>query len=112
MPTPKTILPDLFSALGDPTRLAIVERLMREGELPAGRIGADFPISAPAVSRHLDVLLRATVVDRRVSAQSRIYRVRPEAIEAIFAWTTSHRDFWETRLRRLDQALKTEMTRK
>lgn len=105
-------LPDLFSALSDPTRFAIVERLMREGELPAGKIGEDFPISAPAVSRHLDVLLRAGVVDRRVSAQSRIYRVRPEAIEAISAWTISHKDFWENSLRRLEQALAKEMTRK
>ncbi len=105
-------LPDLFSALSDPTRFAIVERLMREGELPVRRIREDFPISAPAVSRHLDVLMRAGIVDRRISAQSRIYQVRPEAIEAISAWTISHKAFWEASLRRLEQALTKETTRK
>ncbi len=107
-----SVLPAVFSALSDPTRFAIVERLMREGDLPAGRIGEAFPISAPAVSRHLEVLHRAGVVERRVNAQQRIYSVRPQAIEAISAWTMSHRDFWEASLRRLEQALMREMSRK
>ncbi|MCR8726763.1 ArsR/SmtB family transcription factor [Frigidibacter sp. ROC022] len=103
-------LPPLFSALGDPTRLAIVERLMTEGELDAGTIQAALPISAPAVSRHLDVLKRAGLVTRRAEKQRRLYAVRPEALTTISQWTMSHREFWDTSLRRLELAIKKDQT--
>ena len=102
----------LFSALSDPTRFAIVERLMQEGELPATDIQGAFDISAPAISRHLAVLRDAGVLDRRVDGQKRIYAVRPEALQEISAWTISHKDFWNQSLKRLEAALLEEMNRK
>jgi len=105
-------LTGIFSALSDPTRFAIVERLLNEGELPAGAIHKGFPISAPAISRHLSVLRDAGVVERRVNRQQRIYAVRPAALEEISAWTMSHRAFWETSLNRLEKALMQEIHRK
>ena len=106
-----TALAHTFSALGDPTRFAIVERLLQEGELSAGTLQAGLPISAPAVSRHLKVLRTAGVVRQRVDRQRRMYSVRPEAVQAISAWTASHRDYWQSSLDRLERMLAEESRR-
>ena len=70
-------LPAVFGALSDPTRLAIVERLLSEGERSAGEIAAPFTMSKPAISKHLRVLEKAGLIERRVERQWRIVRVRP-----------------------------------
>ena len=90
-----------FAALGDPTRLAIIERLMAEGPQPAGALQDVAEISAPAISRHLKVLRAAGLVHQQVDAQRRIYSVDPQAIRAIGTWTITRRDFWEGSLDRL-----------
>ncbi len=90
-----------FAALGDPTRLAIIERLMAEGPQPAGALQDVAEISAPAISRHLKVLRAAGLVQQQVDAQRRIYSVDPQAIRAIGTWTITRRDFWEGSLDRL-----------
>ena len=59
-------LSSTFAALGDATRFAIVERLLREGELSAGQLQDEVSISPPAVSRHLKVLRQAGIVNQRV----------------------------------------------
>jgi len=99
-------LADTFAALGNPTRLAIVERLLREGELAAGEIVAEGSMSAPAMSHHFKVLREAGVIRQRVDAQRRLYAVRPEAMRAIGQWTLTYRQFWEGGLERLDRALR------
>lgn len=98
-------LTHIFSALGDPTRFAIVDRLLREGELSAGEISATAPISSPAFSRHLKLLREAGLIDQRVDRQRRLYSVRPDAVRRISAWTISHREYWESSLDRLETAL-------
>lgn len=105
-------LPNVFAALGDPTRFAIVERLLTQGALNAGDLQRGTDISAPAISRHLKVLHNAGILDRQVRKQQRIYSVRPEAVQTISAWTISHRDFWEASLNRLEKALMQEINRK
>lgn len=100
------LLPDTFAALGEPTRLAIVQRLLERGEQPAGALQDIAQISAPALSRHLKVLHGAGLVTRRVDAQRRLYSVRPEALRAINDWTMSYRDFWSGSLDRLEAAIK------
>ncbi len=102
-------MPDLvasFAALGEPTRFAIVERLFADGELTAGQLQSVAEVSPPAISRHLKVLRRAGLVKRRVDGQRRIYSVSRDAMEAIGAWTMSHREFWGGSLDRLELALK------
>jgi len=101
-----------FAALGDQTRFAIVERLLKEGELSAGELQEGVEISPPAVSRHLKILRTAGVISQRVESQKRIYSVRPQAVETISAWTISHRDFWEASLNRLSEALNKEILKK
>jgi len=94
-----------FSALSDPTRLRLVEHMMRHGEQPAGALAGLADISAPAISRHLKVLREAGVIRQRVAGTHRYYAVRPEAVAAISDWILDHRAFWEGSLDRLDALL-------
>ena len=98
-------LTTVFGALADPTRLAIVERLLREGERSAGEIAAPFAISKPAISKHLRVLEDAGLIERRIDRQWRVCRVRPEAIQAVDDWMQRYRAFWEGSLARLEAIL-------
>lgn len=95
----------VFGALADPIRLAIVERLLREGERSAGEIAAPFAVSKPAISKHLRVLEDAGLIERRIERQWRVCRVRPEAIRAVDDWMTQYRAFWEASFDRLDALL-------
>lgn len=101
-----------FAALGDATRLAIVERLLKEGELSAGQLQRGTRITAPAVSRHLKILRKAGLLKQRIDGQRRLYCVRPEAVQEITAWTMSHREFWDASLKRLEMALDREINLK
>lgn len=100
-----TDLNELFAALGNPVRLGIVERLLREGELSAGELGRNAEMSAPAMSHHFRLLREAGIVSLRVDAQRRLYAVRPEALAAIGTWSLTWREFWEGGLDRLETAL-------
>ena len=98
-------LANSFAALGDPTRLAIVEMLLTEGEKPAGEISDRATVSAPAVSRHLKVLANAGLITRRIDRQRRIYAVEPAAMGQINDWLQRHIEFWETSIDRLQAAV-------
>jgi DNA-binding transcriptional ArsR family regulator len=102
---PEPSLPTLFGALADPTRLAIVERLLAEGEHSAGEIAEPFAMSKPAISKHLKVLEDAGLIERRVERQWRLCRARPEAMRAVGDWIERYRRFWETSFDRLDALL-------
>ena len=97
-----TQLTSVFAALGDPTRFAIVDRLLNEGELSAGDIAETAPISPPAFSRHLKLLREVGLLEQRTDKQKRIYSVRPEAVKQISIWVMDHRKFWENSLDRLE----------
>src|SRR5215472_11479144 len=86
-----------FAALADPTRRAILARLAR-GDAIVGDLARPFSISLPAVSRHLRVLERARLIERRVDAQWRVCRLRPQALRAAASWIEEYRRFWEQRL--------------
>ncbi len=102
---PEIALPAVFGALSDPIRLAIVERLLREGERSAGEIAQPFAVSKPAISKHLRVLEQAGLIERRVERQWRVCRVRPEGIRAVDDWMREYRAFWEGSFERLDALL-------
>jgi DNA-binding transcriptional ArsR family regulator len=103
---------DVFGALADPTRLAIVERLLAAGEQSAGALAEPFPISKPAISRHLRVLEDAGLIERRIDRQWRIYRVRAEAIRALDAWVARYRRVWDGSLDRLEAILREDQADK
>ena len=97
-----------FSALADPTRFAIVERLMQEGELLAGDIVAGVDMTAPAISRHLKVLRDAGLIQQRAEGTKRIYSIRSQGLRQIADWTLSRRVFWDTQFARLADAIEQE----
>lgn len=100
-----TALTETFAALADPTRLSLVERLTREGELPAGVLVEGTGISGAAVSRHLKVLREAGLVSQRARGNCRLYSISPEGIGRIDRWTRDQRAFWEAGLDRLEAAI-------
>lgn len=96
-------MPEIFGALADPVRLSIVERLLDEGEVSAGALAEPFAISKPAISRHIAVLEKAGVVERRVERQFRFFRIRPQAMRNLDDWIRRYRRFWESSFDRLEQ---------
>ena len=84
----------VFSALADPTRRAILSRLA-EGDASVNEIAAPFEISQPAISRHLKVLERAGLVERRIDEQRRPARLRAEELAVASEWIEHFRQFWE-----------------
>jgi DNA-binding transcriptional ArsR family regulator len=95
-------LDSLFAALADPTRRAIVERLLSRGELSVGDVAAPFAISTPAISRHLQVLERAGLIERRIERQWRFVRVRADALAPVENWLSRQRRHWTAALDRLE----------
>lgn len=95
----------LFDVLADASRRRILE-LLRERERPVGELVAALRMSQPAVSRHLRVLRDAGVVDVRVDAQRRLYRLRPASLQELEAWLEPYRLLWSGRLDGLAERLK------
>jgi DNA-binding transcriptional ArsR family regulator len=95
-------LDSLFAALADPTRRAIVERLLAAGELSVGDVAAPFAISTPAISRHLQVLQRAGLIERRIERQWRFVRMRADALAPVESWLSRQRRHWTAALDRLE----------
>src|SRR5437660_4387220 len=93
-----------LSALADPTRRAILARLMA-GEAPVTELAAPFEMSLPAVSKHLKVLERAGLIERSRHAQWRPCRLAPEPLKEVADWVEHYRGLWEERLDRLDSYL-------
>lgn len=93
-----------LQALAEPHRLEILS-LLRDGERPVGELVARLPVSQPAVSKHLRVLREAGLVDVRVDAQRRLYRIRPEPLAELDRWLASYRQLWTTHLDRLEDHL-------
>src|SRR5919112_2126832 len=91
-----------FAALADPTRRAILARLAR-GEATVNQLAEPFPITVQAVSKHLRVLERAGLVERRRSAQLRPSRLRPVALKDAAEWLDGYRAFWEAGFDRMDE---------
>jgi DNA-binding transcriptional ArsR family regulator len=91
-------------ALGEPHRLEILD-LLRDGEQPVGRLVERLELSQPAVSKHLRVLREAGLVEARIDAQRRLYRVRTESLAALDDWLEPYRRLWEGRLDKLEEGL-------
>ena len=84
-----------FAALADPIRRAILARLA-DGEASVNELAAPFDVSLPAISRHLKVLERARLIERRREAQFRRCALNPEGLKAAAQWLDVYRRFWET----------------
>ncbi len=96
-----------FSALADPTRRAVLD-LLRHGSRPAGQIARAFPVSRPAISRHLRLLRRAHLVQERKEGRHRFYQLNPEPLKAVDSWLEQYRMFWQTSLTNLKTFVEAE----
>ena len=95
----------VFSALADPTRRAILERLSRS-EATVLELAAPFAMSLPAVSKHLKVLERAGLITRGREAQWRPCRLEASPLKDVADWVEEYRRYWEEKFDRLDDYLK------
>jgi DNA-binding transcriptional ArsR family regulator len=103
MPTDKLSL--TFAALADPTRRSILTRLA-DGEATVNELAEPFPVSLPAISRHLKVLERAGLIVRSREAQWRPSRLHADPLDEAVEWMQSRKRTWETRMDRLDTHLR------
>jgi DNA-binding transcriptional ArsR family regulator len=96
-----------FAALADPTRRAILTRLA-DGEATVNELAEPFPISKPAISRHLKVLEGAGLIVRSREAQWRPSRMQADPLDDAVEWIQSRKRTWEARIDRLDRHLRRE----
>ncbi len=97
---------EALAALADPTRRELLA-LLAQGELAAGELAGRFPVSRPAISRHLRVLREAGLVRSRVEGRRRLYALDPRPLRELDDWLEPYRDLWAQRF----DALDTEMAR-
>ena len=91
---------DVFQALADPTRRAILT-LLQQGSQPVGGIARDFPISRPAISRHLRILREAELVSEIRVGRNRIYELNAGPLRDVDDWLAHYRHMWQHQLRNL-----------
>ncbi|HEX3918763.1 MAG TPA: metalloregulator ArsR/SmtB family transcription factor [Caulobacteraceae bacterium] len=96
---------DVFKALGDPTRRAVLDRLS-DGERSVAELTAGLPVSQPAVSQHLAALKAAGLVGERRDGRKVFYRIEPQGLAPLLDWLGRYRAFWPARIERLKDILK------
>ena len=96
-----------FQALADPTRRAVLD-LLRRGSQPAGSIASAFPVSRPAISKHLRLLRRAHLVREHREGRHRVYQLNPEPLRAVDSWLEQYRSFWQMNLNNLKTFVESE----
>jgi len=104
-PMPADHLSTTFAALADPTRRAILARLV-SGQASVTELAEPFDMSLPAVTKHLNVLERAGLIRRGRDAQWRPCRLEAQPLREVSDWVEHYRRFWEQSLDRLDNYLK------
>ena len=93
-----------LQVIAEPRRQAILD-LLCQGELPVGELVQRLGMSQPLVSKHLRALRDAGLVQARVDAQRRLYRIRPEPLAELDEWLAPYRALWTESLDRLEQHL-------
>ena len=96
---------DVFKSLADPTRRAILERLIRDGEQTVRALTDHAGVSQPMVSKHLGVLKLAGLVRDRPEGRLVHYRADPQGLAPLIDWMTHYGAFWRDRFDRLETLL-------
>jgi DNA-binding transcriptional ArsR family regulator len=91
---------DAFEVLVEPRRRQILD-LLRERERPVGELVSELSLAQPTVSKHLKLLRERGLVEVRVDANRRLYRLRPEPLREVDAWLAPYRKLWTDRIDRL-----------
>jgi len=96
---------DVFEVIGDRTRRNLIE-LLADGERSAGELVTHFDVSFSAISQQLRILSEAGVVASRRHGRQRVYRLEPDGLDPVAAWTAQYaRRFWDRKLRNLGRLL-------
>ncbi|MGP9022631.1 ArsR/SmtB family transcription factor [Streptomyces sp. BR1] len=95
---------DVIEVLAEPNRRRILN-LLKDGERPVGELVDALGLAQPTVSKHLRTLRDAGLVEVRVDAQRRLYRIHPEPLAALDAWLAPYRKLWSASLDRLERHL-------
>ena len=95
---------DVFHAVADPTRRAILDRL-RGGGVAVADLAERFDMTRPAVSKHLRVLREARLVREERDGRRRVYRLTPGPLRDVSQWIESYRSFWSANLLSLKRHL-------
>jgi DNA-binding transcriptional ArsR family regulator len=95
---------DVFRAIADPTRRAILDRL-RAGPAAVNSLADDFSQSRPAISKHLRVLRQAKLVTATESGRERLYTLQPAPLQRVAGWIEGYRLFWQASLTALKRHL-------
>lgn len=103
---PNQELTRVFQALGDPTRLAVLERLTR-GPAAVSELARPFKMALPSFTQHLGVLENCGLVQSRKQGRVRIFTLAPQPLKAAENWLSVQRAYWERRLDALDEVLQT-----
>ncbi len=107
----ETLLDQTYAALADPTRRAILTRLLQQ-EARVTELAEPFAMSLNAVSKHLQVLERAGLIRREVRGREHYLSADPELLQHAADWLNTYRQFWEQRLDRLETFLRQKKTTK
>lgn len=97
----------VFGAIADPTRRDILD-LLRRQDLSAGDLASRFPVSRPAISRHLRILRQAGLVHETRQSQARIYSLDPRPLAQVDRWLSRYRTYWGARLHDLKRHVEGE----
>src|SRR3954463_5473531 len=95
---------DVFRAIADPTRRALLDRL-RAGPAPVNELAADFEQSRPAISKHLRVLREARLVREERVGRERLYQLQPAPLQRVAGWVEGYRSFWQRSFEQLKSYL-------
>jgi DNA-binding transcriptional ArsR family regulator len=95
---------DVFRAISDPTRRAILDRL-RKGPAAVNTLAADYSQTRPAISKHLRVLREARLVTEERVGRERLYRIRPAPLRGVVSWIDGYRAMWQANLNNLKRYL-------
>ena len=95
---------DVFRAISDPTRRAILDRL-RGGGAPVNALASEFASSRPAISKHLRVLYHARLVREQRVGRENFYEIDPAPLQAVAGWIEGYRAFWQLSLGNLKKHL-------
>jgi DNA-binding transcriptional ArsR family regulator len=101
-----TQLTSVMKTLADPTRRAVFERIIREGEIAATGLVRDSKVSQPAVSQHLRALRDAGLVTERRDGRHIHYRAAPKGLAPLVGWLGHYQAFWNERFENLEKLLK------
>lgn len=95
---------DVFSAIADPTRRAIINLIVQQ-PLNLNAVAAHFPVSRPAISKHIRILTECGLITIRQQGRDRFCEAHPEALDEVALWVAQYRSFWEDKLDALGRHL-------